>query len=132
MEKRGLLTLVLEIGARNSELLSGPCAEEVVKGVLDAAAAAGAETLTAGTPVGHALCGAAIIRSCGKLRLWNGGMGGPVLIVDGVTASDITPRRKQAQLEKLGVAASIHIVEIASREHDNPNGSLWSGGFTPK
>ena len=123
MEKHGLLKLALKIDAQNSGLLNGPRAVEVVKGILDAAAAAGAQTLTAATPIGHTLCGAAITGSCGKLRLWTGGMPGPVLIVDGVTASDITPRTKQAQLEKLGVQTSIHIVEIARRDHDDPNGS---------
>ena len=123
MEKHGLLKLALKIDAQNSDLLNGPRSEEVVKGIVDAAATAGAQTLTAATPIGHALCGAAIIRSCGKLRLWTGGMPGPVLIVDGVTASDITPRTKQAQLKKLGAQATIHIVEIARKEHDDPNGS---------
>ena len=124
MEKGGLLKQALEIDALNSELLSGPCAEEVVKGVLDAASSAGAQTLTAATPIGHALCGAAIIRSCGKLQLWSGGMPGPVLIVDGVTASDISPKMEQARLERLGLHAAIHIVEIARREREDPNDSL--------
>ena len=124
MAKCGLLKQSFEIEALNSELLSGPCAEEVVKGVLDAAVAAGAQTLTAATPIGHTLCGAAIIRSCGNLRLWNGGMPGPVLIVDGITASDITTKMKQARLEKLGLRAPIHIVEIAPREREDPHDTL--------
>ena len=123
MKIHGLLKLVDDIEAQNADLLSGSRAEEAVKGVVDAAAAAGALTLTAATPIGHALCGAAIIRSGGKLRLWTSGIPGPVLIVDGVTASDITPKTKQAQLEKLGAQASTHIVEIARREHDNPHDS---------
>ena len=125
MEICGLLKLILDIEGRNSLLLSGPDSDNVIEGVIEAAEAADTRWLAAATPIGHALCGAAVARSGGRLRLWNSGMPGPVLIVDGITASDISPKTKQTRLERLGIPASIHIVEIACRvPEDQPDDSL--------
>ena len=47
------------------------------------------------------------------MSLWAAGQPGPVLVVDGITASYISPKMTQRRLEHLGVPASIHVVEIA-------------------
>ena len=75
--------------------------------------ATGARSVTGATPIGYALCGAAIAQSGGCLSLWTAGQPGPVLVIDGITASYISPKMTQRRLEHLGVQASIHVVEIA-------------------
>lgn len=120
-----LLDLVRDIDVRNSQLLSGDCSASVVEAVLVAARAAGATSVTGATPIGHALCGAAIIRSGGWLSLWTASEPGPVLIVDGITASYISSKMTQRRLGYLGVQASIHVVEIARM--DSGNGTEASG-----
>ena len=122
-----LLELALNIEDRNSWLLNRTDTDNILDAVLDAAADANTQTLTGASPTGHALCGAAVARTAGKLRLWHGNMPGPVLIVDGVTASGIAAKQKQTQLANLGVSAAIHIVETApgtttSNENKNPPG----------
>ena len=109
-----LLELVHVIEARNSQLLSGPGSEAAVRDVIGAAQVAGATSLIGATPIGHALCGAAIVRSGGTLHLWTPTRPGPVLIVDGIAASDVSPKNLQENLRRLGLRTSIHIVEIAA------------------
>ena len=106
-----LLELALDIEDRNSRLLNRTDTDDMLDAVLDAAAAANTQTLTGASPTGHALCGAAVVRAAGKLRLWHGNMPGPVLIVDGVTASGVGAKQRQNQLAGLGVSAATHIVE---------------------
>lgn len=113
MQEGRLLELVHDIDARNSQLLSGDGSEAVVEEVLVAAHAAGAKSVTGATPIGHALCGAAIVRSGGWLSLWSAGQPGPVLIIDGITASYISSKMTRRRLKHLGIQASIHVVEIA-------------------
>ena len=111
------------------QLLSGDSSEAVVEEVLVATRAAGAKSVTRATPIGYALCGAAIVRSGGWLTLWAAEQPGPVLIVDGITASYISPKMTQRQLGYLGVQASIHVVEIvkkASRNGPQVNGATLS------
>ena len=119
MQPGMLLELVQDIDARNSQLLSGSGAEAVVEDVLAAARAAGVRSVTGATPIGYALCGAAIAQSGGCLSLWTAGQTGPVLVVDGITASHISPKMTQRRLEQLGVQASIHVVEIAKMASRN-------------
>ena len=63
------------------------------------------------------------------MSLWAAGQPGPVLVVDGITASYISPKMTQRRLEHLGVPASIHVVEIARMASGNgpqANGATWS------
>ena len=69
--------------------------------------------MTGATPIGHALSGAAIVRSGGRLSLWAAKQPGPVLVADGITASYISSRMTQRRLGYLGVEASVHVVEVA-------------------
>ena len=113
MQTGTLLALVQDIDAQNAQVLSGDDSEAVVAEVLTAARAAGARSVTGATPIGYAICGAAIAQSGGCLSLWAAGQPGPVLVVDGITASCISLNMAQRRLEHLGVQASIHVVEIA-------------------
>ena len=119
MQRGSLLQLVQDIDIRNAQLLSGASSEATIEEVLGAARAAGAKSVTGATPIGYALCGAAIARSGGWLSLWAAGQPGPVLVVDGITASYISPKMTQRRLEHLGVPASIHVVEIAKMASGN-------------
>lgn len=116
MTTTSLLRLADAISKRNADLLSGEECANTIRAVEDAAVANGARYLTGATWIGHAICGAAVATSKGALRLWKSGDAGPVLVVDGVTASLIAVRRVQSHLNIMGVAASVHIAAVVSED----------------
>ena len=126
MEATGLLGVASEITCRNADLLCGDEFGPIADGVLAAVAASGARSIVGATPVGYAICGAIIARSEGRLRLWRSGLPGPVLVIDGVTASTISADAVRDQLERQGLEASIHVagmVDPAPREYDSIEGT---------
>ena len=111
-----LLEMASSIATRNANLLSSEESAAAIGGVIDAAAANGAHCLAGASWAGHAVCGAAVVNSKGSLRLWRSGDPGPVLVVDGVTASWISVLAVQHRLERSGLDASVHVVEIVPND----------------
>ena len=102
------------ISKRNADLLSVETCANTIDGVTNAAVASGTRSLLGATWIGHAICGAAVANSKGTLRLWRSGDSGPVLVVDGVTASRFAAQAVQMRLIREGLETSVHVVEIFS------------------
>lgn len=132
MATMDLLELADHITTRNADLLSSDGCAAALDGVLSAAAASGARCLAGATSAGHAICGAAVVRSNGRLRLWRSGDAGPVLVVDGVTASRIAVQVVQRRLEHRGLATFAHVIGLVQPVESSAKcpGSEDAGLFT--